>query len=340
MDELPPELRRLVAALIKANRPMRHASVAVQGRRNMRHEVVTVTPALAAEWLSRPWVRQRTLARNILAKYARAMIEGRWHQPSIDPIAFTESGELLNGQHRLTALVRTGVTLQMLVAYDVPEDLFDVIDTGRARTAAQFVRGPNARALASVARMILWYDERRLEDPKHPTPPQGSAVSFDNDELLGVLEGALADTIAQSVRDAERARRWCGVPVSIHATVLTIARREGADSNMVDGWLYGIMEAVGLGIDDPRRRLRQRLTDSANSQHIRRSVPAVWMLTVRAFNAYMQGRPVKVLKYESEDAAPAIDLTGNAGHREVVQRGRAVTRPAGVVTETSASQVV
>lgn len=333
IDELSPELRRLIAAMNKARRLARYAPAAIQGRRTMRHEVVTVTPALAAEWLARPSVRQRTLARNVLVKYARAMGEGRWHQPSTDPIAFTKSGELLNGQHRLTALVRAGVTLQMLVAYDVPEDLFDVMDTGRSRTAAQFIRSPNARAVASVARMILWYDERRLEDPRHPTAPVGGGVSFDNDELLDVIEGDLAEIITQSVRDAERARRWCGIPTSIHATVLAIARREGADPVMVDGWLYGIMEAVGLGMDDPRRRLRQRLTDQTNSQHIRRSVPAVWMLTVRAFNAYMQGRPVKVLKYESEDPAPAIDITGNVGTRERVNHHRSVTSPARVVTQ-------
>jgi hypothetical protein len=262
------------------------------------------------------------------------MVEGRWHEPSTDPIAFTTNGELLNGQHRLTALIRSGVTLDMLVAYDVPEDLFDVIDTGRKRQAAQFVRAPHATALASAARMILWYDKRRLADPKHPMQPTGpTAVGFDNDELLAVIEGPLADILAESVRDATRAVRWCGIPPSVHATVLTIARREGADPVLLDGWLYGLIEGVGLGMDDPRRRLRQRLTDQANSIHLRRSVPAVWMLTVRAFNAYMQQRPVKTLKYEATDAAPAIDLTGNVAGRERVQAHRAVTTRASDVTE-------
>lgn len=342
LDELNADERRLVLALIAAGESRKKGGSAMEeiakpdsdSRTVMRHEVITVTPELAAEWLARPSTRQRTLSRNVVHGYGRAMAEGRWHEPSTDPIAFTSNGELLNGQHRLTALIRMGVTLEMLVAYDVPEELFDVIDTGRRRQAAQFIRAPHATALASAARMILWYDKRRLVDPKHPMQPTGpTAVGFDNDELLEVIEGPLADILTESVRDATRAVRWCGIPPSVHATVLTIARREGADPAMIDGWLYGLIEGVGLGMDDPRRRLRQRLTDQANSIHLRRSVPAVWMLTVRAFNAYMQQRPVKMLKYEAEDAAPAIDLTGTTANQERVNRQRTVPRQAGGGTE-------
>lgn len=336
-NELTADQRRLIQALIDAaanDRPRSRKEVSPVG---IRHETLVVTPELAAEWLAKPSARQRSVARNTVAKYSRAMTEGRWHEPTTDPIAFTEDGLLLNGQHRLTAVVKSGVSLEMLVAYDVPAILFDVIDTGRARTASQFVGQPYANELAATARLLLWYDERRLADPTKVAQPTGSgAMSFDNDEILAVIEGEASATLAEAVREGKNAYRWCGIPTSVHAAVLVIARREGADSGRLDGWLYGITEGIGLELDDPRRRLRQRLTDH-NSKHLRRSIPAVWMLTVRAFNAYMQGRPVKTLKYEADDAPPAIDLTGKVGGRERVAAHRAVTTHASGVTSMAAS---
>lgn len=307
----------------------------------MRFEIITVTPELAAEWLARPSTRQRSQARNTIVKYARAMTEGRWHEPTTDPISFTALGELLNGQHRLVAVIKSGVTLDMLVAFDVPEVLFDVIDTPRARTASQFVRQTFANELTSAARLVLWYDQRRLSDPAKPSDPTGStAMGFDNDELLDYIEGPANPQLTVSVREAKAASRFCGIPTSVHAAVLTIARREGAEEGRISDWLYGLVEGVGLGFDDPRRRLRQRLLDTS-SRHIRRSVPAVWMLTVRAFNAWMQDRPVKTLKYEPEDAPPAIDMTGRQTQRERTatfrSRRAAVTTHADAVTPMAAS---
>jgi hypothetical protein len=132
------------------------------------------------------------------------------------------------------------MTLDMLLAFDVSEDLFDIIDTGRRRSASQFVRAPHATGMTAAARMVLWYDGRRLADPAHPTAPSGGALSFDNDEILQLIEGELAETLALSVREASRAMRWSGIPVSTHAAVLTIARREGADAGRLDSWLDGL----------------------------------------------------------------------------------------------------
>lgn len=277
----------------------------------MRHEVVTVTPEVASEWLGRPLAQQRTISRNDVAKYERAMREGRWREPSLDPIAFTEEGLLLNGQHRLAALIKAGMSIEMLIVHDVPGDLFPTIDTGRRRQASQFVRLPNATALASTTRLVLWYHKRRMADPRHPMSPVGpSAVGFDTDEILAFIEGEWGETLQASVHEARMAARYSGVPTSVMGAVLVIARMEGADPLLLEEWIQGLTEGIGLTEDDPRRRLRQRLLDTSSSAHIRRSVVAVWMLTVRAFNAWMQGRPVKTLKYEAGDAPPAIDLTG------------------------------
>lgn len=288
----------------------------------MRHEIVTVTPELASEWLSKPSPRQRSAARTTVATYARAMSEGRWIEPTTDPIAFTADGLLLNGQHRLLAVIRSGVTLEMLIALEVAEALFGVIDQGRKRQAPQFIRRPSANQIGTTARIILWYDHRRMSNPAAPMNPVGiGAMAFDNDEILALVESPFGDVIEESVRLAGPAYKAATIPLSQHAAVLAIARRDGADGERLQEWLDGLVSGAGLSANDPRPRLRQRMTD-IHGPHLRRSVPATWMLIVRAFNAFMQARTLGVLRYEADDPPPAIDVVGTVSNREGHARRR------------------
>lgn len=299
-----------------------------QRENQMRHDIVTVTPQMASEWLAHPAARQRSVSRNFVAQYARAMTEGRWQEPTIDPIALTPEGKLLNGQHRLLAVIKADRNVEMLIAFDVPEKIFDIIDTNRRRQAAQFVRTSSASLVASAARLILWYDLRRAtgESPLHPL---GFAIAFDNDEILGLIEGPLGETIQQSVLEANRAYRAASVPPSAHAAILTIARRDGADPNRLELWLEGVTDGLGLSAGDPRLLLRQRMQDHIRGKHTRGSGPAVWMLTARAFNAFMQGRTMRNLIYVSSDAPPAIDAQGTASASQPGRPRQYLQRPVG-----------
>jgi hypothetical protein len=276
-------------------------------------EVIAITPDLAKKWLGDPYERQRSLSPTTIAKYARAMVENRWFEPALDPIAFTAEGKLLNGQHRLLALIKADMTIEMIVAYDVDPAIFDIIDTGRRRGAYQFIRGGNATERASIARMIMWYDRRRAADPKHLIHPIGTyALSFDNDEILEMVEGPIGDLIAASGLDAHRVQSRARVPVATHGAVLTIARRDGASEPMIGDWIDGVGYGAGLDRMDPRLLLRNRMLDPIHGQHTRRSVAAAWMLITRAFNAYAQGRSMRSLVYVASDPPPAVDALGTA----------------------------
>lgn len=66
-----------------------------------------------------------------VAVLVQAIQHGQWrltHQG----IALSAAGALQDGQHRLTAILRSGIPVQLQVSI-LEEDVFDVIDTGRAR---------------------------------------------------------------------------------------------------------------------------------------------------------------------------------------------------------------
>lgn len=264
----------------------------------MRFEVVKVTPRVASEWLARPWTRQRSLSQPVVAKYARAMTDGRWEEPSLDPIGFTPDGELANGQHRLSAVIKAGWVGDMLIAFDVPAENFLVHDTGRRRIASQFVRIPRAKVVAAIARLVLWYDN------SHPAPPRGPAASFDNDELLAFID-ANEDDLLTAATSAEQVAKKTGIPGSVHGAILFIAARGEMDPDRIASWVDGLASGAGLSVGDPRLALRERI---ARVPAIRRDQVALWYLITRAFNAYMHGRDISKLNGDTSGPTPVVKI--------------------------------
>ena len=68
-----------------------------------------VTPEQALLWLSKNYKE------SVVAEYERKIRAGEWRERGGIPIIITPSGELRNGQHRLTALVRAGLPLVLQV---------------------------------------------------------------------------------------------------------------------------------------------------------------------------------------------------------------------------------
>lgn len=97
--------------------------------------VVIVTPEIATVWMRQNIIgddRNRRFRKAHARSLALEMKKGQWrltHQG----IAFGASGRLLDGQHRLQAIIDSGVTIPMVVFIDVPEDVFTNFDRGAAR---------------------------------------------------------------------------------------------------------------------------------------------------------------------------------------------------------------
>lgn len=101
----------------------------------MRIEQVKVTPKLAAKWLEKNFEKNRNKREAHVKRLAADMKAGRWIETG-ETIKFNTIGLLVDGQHRLSAIILSGCTLNIWVAYDVPSDAIKAIDTGASRTAS------------------------------------------------------------------------------------------------------------------------------------------------------------------------------------------------------------
>jgi len=73
-----------------------------------------VTPEMAAEWLKKN-KGNRPVIKAAVSAYARDMQAGKW-RPVHQPIAFDARNNLVDGQHRLHAIVKSGECIRMCVA--------------------------------------------------------------------------------------------------------------------------------------------------------------------------------------------------------------------------------
>ncbi|NCC66460.1 MAG: hypothetical protein EOM15_17640 [Spirochaetia bacterium] len=118
-----------------------------------------ITPEMATRMLSGN-KDNRAINKSRVTLYAKAMKEGRWVENG-QTIIISTDGFLIDGQHRLTALVAAGVTLEMLVvkleSKDNEGDLTArhiPIDIGQSRTLAN-TTGLHPR-VASIIRQMVW----------------------------------------------------------------------------------------------------------------------------------------------------------------------------------------
>ena len=96
----------------------------------IEYSVVNMTPELAKKYLALSKFN-RKIKQGVVRDYAHKMKNGEW-RACTDPISVDECGCLINGHHRLMAVVQSGETVPFLLASNVPKN--SVFDRGAIRS--------------------------------------------------------------------------------------------------------------------------------------------------------------------------------------------------------------
>lgn len=122
----------------------------------MKFSIQTITPKKAAELLGNN-PNNRAIRENHVNSLANEMLSGRWIVTA-QGVSLASDNEVVDGQHRLTAVIRAGIPVQMMVATDVPKEAIDVYDIGAKRSVADtlHIRDglPNCNIVTAAARQI------------------------------------------------------------------------------------------------------------------------------------------------------------------------------------------
>ena len=217
-----------------------------------------ITPKRAQELLSTASdQRQRHLSVPRVKKFALAMKAGSWrltHQP----IAVDAHGVLIDGQHRMAAVVQSGVTCSFLVAYESEASTFDVIDTGQARTAADSlaIAGyTNVNVLAASVRLLLTYPS--IVGTKSNLSSAGRNVT--TAQIIDYLESERGSVVPHAAVEADAiARMWgrYGAKTWLTAAV-TLALQSGLNRDVLAEFLSKLRNGDMLAAGSPILAMRR-----------------------------------------------------------------------------------
>lgn len=136
----------------------------------MKTSIIYVTPAIATQYLESNAEFQRGVRSKEVKMLSEAMTRGEWiltHQG----IAFDTNGKLIDGQHRLMAIIEANIPQDCLVVTGVDPAAFKVLDIGAKRSTSDMlaIDKKEAGVIGALARL----DERVKS---RPSPAQVSEL--------------------------------------------------------------------------------------------------------------------------------------------------------------------
>lgn len=258
--------------------------------------VELVSPALAKEWLNRN-DRNRRIRPSLIARYARDMAAGRWKETG-EAIKFAPDGTLLDGQHRLRAIVEADAPVRLFIVRDVDESAQSVMDTGAGRRAADayHIAGvSHGSTLAAAARLAVL-----VGDGDRPVRHRDRAVSHaelfewveHHPDIADVVEFVSANRVKSNIR----------LPVSVLA--YCCYRLSQVDADEAETFFVALATRANLPLGSPVLTLANRLDRIARERFKLSNYQAVWMV-LRAWNAWRDGESLaRLLIPETVDSFP------------------------------------
>ena len=228
-------------------------------RRKKQVRMVNVTPDLAREWLQFN-TENRKIQQHHIDVIARDITKGNW-MLNAQPICFTndpthpkkdDPPRLLNGQHRLHAVIAADMPIEVPIATGIPEAAFATFDTHAKRNVRRTGARVDDRVIAAAAK-LQWKED-------HGFPLTGSGNTPSSSELLQTL-----DEHPDLPAGFGRSRRK-GMTEIASAGVMTyfIYRVSREHAAYAEEFLDGLETGAGLEKGNPLLRIRNSLTKKKN----------------------------------------------------------------------------
>jgi hypothetical protein len=287
----------------------------------VRSQWIEITPAMATRWLTNNFRNRRVDDYTVMA-YARDMACGQWvatHQG----IAFNDKDELIDGQHRLMGIVKSGRTVRMMVTFGLPSRIdgkemttMDAVDRGRPRSVADQLTiqhgmkngSVTASVSAALASLCCGERTRRLS--------VGQTL-----EVYREFESAAALVIAE--RSKQSGLRTVGVLAGFIFALMPECegpeRKEGVEPGEPQFWesrvakmFRGVNTGEGLETGGAASRLREFLTSDEAKLFTRSLDRGLAELVLQAIWLELEEKRVKKL----EPGAQGLE------HFRALQKGR------------------
>lgn len=261
----------------------------------MKVEVLDIGPAEAKTMLIRNH-SNREIRNHYVTSLARQMRKGFWKLAG-DPIRISTDGDLLDGQHRLSAIVESGTTQQFVVVKNVEASAQTVMDSGVSRTFADVLkmRGEGQyHLLAGIIRCVHSHEQGASW-----AEIASGTIRGGNLELLAVLERC--PELKEAANIGSRMNHHYKIPGRIAGFSWWMLGQ--IDQTDRDEFFRRMLDKDWVDVSDPLARLHTTMLQDAAS--IRRMpVIAKFALLMKTWNFYRDGVKVQNLRWRRGGARP------------------------------------
>lgn len=262
-------------------------------------EWTQITPEQAYELLTEHNPRNRSIDNRKVQQYVADMADGRWDEDNGSTIGIDANGDIVDGQHRLTAVVDAGIPVHFWVMRGLSAESQKTLDIGRRRELGSQlgIEGvKDSRNLAAAARIVYAYETKGNPSVQMLTVPPSDM------QLRDVLERhpGLA-------RSSEQTGKVLGIPralvVGLHYLFSYV---DETDATMFFEYLHS---GAGLEPRDPILTLRERLIKEKQAGNDRRRMESRVLVAfiIRSFNAYRRGERLARLIWSDGQVFPRIE---------------------------------
>lgn len=262
-------------------------------------EQVSMTPEMAEWLLLNANEGNRKLRESRVQEFVQIIKSGQWKMTS-QGISIGRSGRLLNGQHRLHAIVVSGQPMPLYVTFGDSDDAFLVFDTHGVRTAsdALAVMGySHTNVLAAMARIVMAGESGHRAVPKMTNAEVAAIVQSRDDWHIGISRG---EQLYKKVRSGSHS--------AMSAAAYLIQKHTKHPAKFNQFW-----NALVTGEGVPPKSVVLPLRDmmlarsypKTSGGGVAMTLPAA--LIVTAWNLYVRGRTTRALKWEAPTPFPTVE---------------------------------
>lgn len=262
-----------------------------------------MTPEWASEILEYQNPNNRPVRQRSVERIAFDIMAGKW-KVTHQGIAFGSNGQLLDGQHRLSAIVKAKKAVTILVTYGVSDNSMLVIDSGIARTAADGLRlkygtRSASAAAAAIKHYFLYY--------RYKSVVWSNVVKPSNSELDDFYEQK-RDIVDKAVDVACSANRSFKklIKTSV-STVFLIIDKEGGDLTGYQEFMESLSKGTNLSDDSPLLAYRNFLMNmSGNSPYAQQAGIA---RLVQCYNYWQNDQKIKLFRPHKFPPMPEVQIS-------------------------------
>lgn len=279
----------------------------MHGRQTARAapQVVTVTPEMAMALLEHNKLN-RPLNQQHVQRLAHQIEAGKWKFNG-DTLKLSTNKDVLDGQHRLWAVIEAQKPIETCIVNDISPDAFATIDTLRKpRSGADVLSLAGVeRHRTTIATALQWLTRWQRGVIAEYHKPGNRIENSDIEVAYNANPGIMR---AAERASALRGLTSCGVVAFFYFVV------NNRNPELAERMLSTLENPAGVSVNDPFFRLRVYLTSDAGR---RKDALTTIALMIKASNAAYAARDVKVLNWRKEGSLaepfPTLDIGRTSG---------------------------